>query len=78
MSEWIEWDGSEYEELEGDELFSPVPVGTLVDIRLRNGEVFTNLRAGELASGCSVDAAGVFWENEGENGDIVAYRVVPQ
>lgn len=75
MSEWIEWDGSKYVELDWG-LFSPVPRGTLVDVKLRDGEIFKRLPAGEIAMGCPVDAAGVFWENEGESSDIIAYRVV--
>lgn len=77
MNDWIEWDGSEYKELaRGDEhLFTPVPVGTRVDIRLRDGKEFYNLPAGERTRGSPVDASGPFWKHEGMKGDIVAYRL---
>jgi hypothetical protein len=62
---WIEWRG-------GD---CPVPDGTLVDIRMRSGEIALALPANQIAKGRNPDASYAFWENEGSSADIVAYRL---
>lgn len=54
MSEWVEWKGG----------VCPVPGDTLVELRVRKGDV-----------GCDV-AKACWWDHRGEPGDIVAYRVV--
>lgn len=51
---WIKWHGGEY----------PVPAGTLVDYRLRNGMI-----------GPGTTAADVEWRRMGAVYDIVAYRI---
>lgn len=57
---WIEWGG-------GD---CPVPKGTLVDVKHRDGEVYFNVLAG--IPGCAED-----WTHEHTNKrDIVRYRMV--
>lgn len=73
-ADWVEWDGSLYVDKPDDELFTPVPRGTLLDIRTRNGKIFTRLPAGKLGPE-SVDAAGAFWRNDETYNDIVAYRL---
>lgn len=54
---WIKWEGGE----------CPVPKGTHVDVRHRDGDVFLNQRA--EASDYAED-----WTQEDHNGDIIAYR----
>ena len=56
MSNWIEWNGGE----------CPVAIGTPVDVRHRDGDVFFAETAGR---GSAHD-----WDNDGFGGDIVAYR----
>jgi hypothetical protein len=64
---WITWNGGE----------CPVPVGTLVDVKHRDGDIYYNQSAGlklPLPDGCAED-----WGHSpsgGFVGDIVAYRVV--
>lgn len=54
MSEWIEWKGGE----------CPVPVGTLVDVRFRNGY-----------SAAAYPADKFRWARIENHADIVAYRL---
>lgn len=61
--QWIEWNGGA----------CPVPDGTFVDVKYRDGEVKTNLPANVTRPG--LDAAYAFWENDGNICDIVAYRL---
>lgn len=72
---WIVWDGSKYED-GGDELFTPVAKGTLIDVRFRDDELYQSVSAGKSLPDKLRDAAGAFWRNEGEPNDIIAYRVV--
>lgn len=52
---WIEWKGGE----------CPVPQGTLVDIKLRDGRTVYDGNCG-----------GFRWSHTGMTGDIIAYRIV--
>ena len=70
---WIEWNGLTYNR--DEYMFSPVPRRTLVDVKFRDGEVYERVEAG-VTLPRNRDAAGSFWENEGEGNDIVAYRIV--
>ena len=65
-SDWIEWGGGK----------CPVPDGTPVMIRLRNGSEHGPFPALRLASGIDVDASSAFWVNHGYLVDIIAYRIV--
>lgn len=60
--EWIKHDGKCF----------PVPKGTLVDIKCRNGD-----RIYGIAAGIKLEALAAFWRNEGEEVpyDIVEYRI---
>ena len=61
---WIDWSGGDM----------PVPRGTLVDIRCRDGEVFHSQPAGQDAGPYRSHAS--HWAHTGSFSDIVAYRVV--
>ena len=63
---WIDWGGGE----------CPVPKGTPVMIRLRNGEEHGPFPALHPNAGFYVNAAGAFWRNDGYMVDIIAYRIV--
>ncbi len=60
--EWIKHDGKCF----------PIPKGTLVDIKCRNGDKFYSIEAG-----IKLEALAAFWRREGEKiqYDIVEYRV---
>lgn len=74
VGRWIEWDGSQYEHTP---LFSPVPKGSVVDVKFRDGEIYERVKAGVILNPMrDRDAAGPFWNNENHSADIVAYRVV--
>jgi len=61
--EWIPWAGNAY---------CPLPVGTKVDVRLRNGnEETANVEAG---SNCNMTYSG-FWARDNSNFAVTAYRV---
>lgn len=61
--EWIPWDGKD---------FCPLPVGTKVDVRLKNGsEETTNV---EAAKGCNMTDSG-FWARDNSIFSVTAYRV---
>jgi len=64
--DWIEWGG-------GD---CPVPEGTIVDVRYRNGRERFDLPAMEQCAGCDDDASDDYWHDDDQYNDIVAYRVV--
>lgn len=57
---WIEWNGGE----------CPVPKGTLIDVRHRDGEEFLGVSA-------LMDIPCQDWEYELSCGDIIAYRLSP-
>lgn len=59
---WIEWLGGE----------CPVPMGTLVDVKYRDGGEASCVPAGKFVSG---GRFAVEWDHSGVNGDIVAYRL---
>ncbi|WAX16321.1 hypothetical protein KP591P3_00003 [Klebsiella phage KP591P3] len=61
---WIEWGGGE----------CPVPRGTLVDVRYRDGEELFSLPADDLAPS-SRDASFAFWRDSAQDNDIIAYRL---
>lgn len=65
MSKWIKWKGGE----------CPVAMGTLVDVRYRDGYATYGVRALESDCGHYRDAGSAFWSNDGINNDIVAYRI---
>lgn len=58
MELWIDWNGGE----------CPVTKGTLVDIKYRDGDAYSDQPAGE--SGFCRD-----WSHTGKGGDIVSYRL---
>lgn len=60
---WIEWKGGE----------CPVPKGTLIDVRYRDGAEKSNIPALYIKDGR--DASESFWENDAMAEDIIAYRV---
>lgn len=60
MSKWIKHQGSAM----------PVPRGTSIDIKCRDGEAFNGIQAG-----ISIQALPYFWTNEGNACDITEYRV---
>jgi hypothetical protein len=62
MSDWIEWAGGK----------CPVPEGTVVDVRHRDGCGYLHLKAER-----DTYASGTFWRCDNMGGDIVAYRVCP-
>ena len=59
---WIEWSGGE----------CPVPKGTIVDVRYRNGQENTCAEALTLGKGASD------WDLDGDPRDIIAYRIAEQ
>lgn len=61
---WIEWGGGE----------CPVPRGTLVDVRYRDGRQLNALSANDGTLNPR-DASFVFWRNGGSEKDIIAYRL---
>lgn len=61
---WIEWGGGE----------CPVPRGTLVDVRYRDGRQLNALSANDGTLNPR-DASFVFWRNDGSEKDIIAYRL---
>ncbi|HHG2178242.1 TPA: hypothetical protein ACPUUO_004789 [Klebsiella pneumoniae] len=61
---WIEWGGGE----------CPVPRGTLVDVRYRDGKQLNALSA-NYGTLNPRDASFVFWRNYGCEKDIIAYRL---
>lgn len=64
---WIEWGGGE----------CPVPTGTLVDVRYRNGEENHHVGAGIFFddTGSNPDRNAEDWNNDGSPLDIIAYRL---
>lgn len=66
MNDWIEWVGCE----------CPVPKGTPVMIRLRDGSEHGPFPALHPNAGFYVNAAAAFWRNDGYTVDIIAYRIV--
>lgn len=62
--DWIDWPGGE----------CPVPTGTLVDVRYRDGEEIFSLPADDLAPS-SRDASFAFWRDSAQDNDIIAYRL---
>lgn len=62
---WIVWGGGE----------CPVPTGTQVFVRYRDGQEKGPL-ASNLESGEWRDASADYWENDGYRNDIVAYRLL--
>lgn len=61
---WIDWPGGE----------CPVPRGTLVDVRYRNGSELFGLPADESVRN-SPDAHQEYWDNDDNPRDIIAYRL---
>lgn len=56
----------------------PVPDGTLVDVKYRDGSVLHGLPANIDLPGVSYtrDAGSQFWINDNQENDIIAYRIV--
>lgn len=67
MSEWIDWGGGA----------CPVPNGTVVDVRFRDGLEYMGEVAGERPRGAmpGSKAHTSYWRHHGIAADIVAYRV---
>lgn len=63
---WISWGGGE----------CPVPAGTPVMIRMRDGRERGPFPALEIVEGQGIDASVDFWINDGYMVDIIAYRIV--
>lgn len=70
---WIEWDGSGYSD--NKDWLAPVPVGTILDVRYRDGKTLINIPAGETNLDTRL-ACGAYWKNEGAENDIIAYKIV--
>lgn len=64
MSEWIEWSGGE----------CPVPKGTVIDVKYRDGSE----RLGAPALTIDNGTGAAFWVRDDVDQDIVAYRLAPQ
>lgn len=62
---WIEWHG-------GD---CPVAEGTLVDVKFRDGREAYSTPANVIDNRYSADASHAFWNSDGADNDIVAYRL---
>ena len=64
---WIEWGGGE----------CPVPRGTLVDVRYRNGEENHHVGAGLsfCDTGSNPDLSAEYWSKDDTSSDIIAYRL---
>lgn len=62
VDSWIPWNGGE----------CPVPAGTLVDVKHRDGGEYTSLKARKNGY-----ASSLHWNNDGMTGDIIAYRICP-
>lgn len=62
--EWIEWKGGE----------CPVPTGTLVDVKHRDGDWGIAKEAGRFNTGKGPGAA-VHWDHSDSDGDIIAWRL---
>lgn len=64
---WIEWGGGE----------CPVPRGTLVDVRYRNGKENHHVGAGLsfCDTGSNPDMNAEDWSKDGTSSDIIAYRL---
>lgn len=60
---WIEWGGGA----------CPVEEGTLVDVKYRDGDDFPDALGVPALSDCGTGSA--FWELDGYNNDIIAYRL---
>ena len=65
-SDWIEWGGGE----------CPVPEGTPVMIRLRDGGEYGPFPALHLNAESIINASCAFWKHDGYMVDIIAYRIV--
>lgn len=62
---WIEWQGGE----------CPVPKGTMIDVRFRDGAQRDNIPALEILTETR-EASEAFWDDDGMENDIIAYRVL--
>ena len=65
---WITWGGGK----------CPVPNGTLVDVKFRDGEELKGIQANVSQVGFAREATSSYWRHDDLNNDIVAYRVVPE
>lgn len=66
MNDWIKWDGGP----------CPVPTGTIVDVKYRDGGILRAIPASVDIDSFPRDASVAFWSNDGQTNDIVAYRLV--
>ena len=57
---WIKHTGTEM----------PVPRGTVIDIKCKNGDTFDGVQAG-----IKIEAISYFWRGTGSGCDIVEYRI---
>ncbi len=48
----------------------PVPTGTIVDIRCKNGDGYYG-----VAAGIKLEALSLFWQGSGSEFDIIEYRI---
>ena len=62
---WIPWSGGE----------CPVPTGTVVDVKYRNGSIGVSLPANISHYFVNADAGFPFWVAHGLSKDIIAYRI---
>lgn len=60
---WIEWKGGEV----------PVPEGTVVDLKTRDGDTVYESVVGESGNNTWYQ----FWSHDGDNREIMAYRITP-
>lgn len=61
---WIDWPGGA----------CPVEEGALVDVRYRDGQEISALPANDVSAGIP-NASHAFWRNDGNQNDIIAYRL---
>lgn len=65
---WIPWDGMERE--------CPVPDGTPVIVKYRNGECKGPFPANKNSVAIGNDAGPAYWRHDNQSNDIIAYSVV--
>jgi len=66
---WTPWDGK------GE---MPVPIGTPVDVKHRNGDICTGCKAGTRQSDDESPGFAEVWTHHDSDGDITAYRLIPK
>lgn len=73
--DWVEW--APNIERWVDPGCMPVAEGTVVDVQYRDGQYGHGLTAGANMDGKSRDAGPAFWRPDGQENDIVRWRLCP-